>query len=148
MTSIVETMGFTLPGASSIPAMDANHVRMASECGSRIVEMGWEDLKPSRFFTAAALSNGVVAYMALGGSTNAAIHLIAMAGRAGLTLTLQEMDATAREIPVMANLFPSGDKLMEDFYFAGGMPALLQKLRSHLVLDAPDGNRPHPRGKH
>lgn len=136
MTSIVETMGFTLPGASSVPAMDANHARMASECGSRIVEMVWEDLKPSRFFTAASLANGVVAYMALGGSTNAAIHLIAIAGRAGLSLTLDQMDVTAREVPVLANLFPSGDRLMEDFYFAGGMSALLQKLRSHLELDA------------
>ena len=136
MTSIAEAMGFTLPGASSIPAMDANHVRMASGSGGRIVEMVWEDLKPSRFFTKDSLANGVAAYMALGGSTNAAIHLIAIAGRAGLNLTLDEMDAAARQIPVIANLFPSGDKLMEDFFYAGGMPALLQEIRSHLKLDA------------
>ena len=136
MTSIAEAMGFTLPGASSIPAMDANHVRMVSESGARIVDMVWEDLKPSRFFTHDSLINGVIAYMALGGSTNAAIHLIAIAGRAGLNLTLDEMDAAARQIAVIANLFPSGDKLMEDFFYAGGMPALLQEIRSHLKLDA------------
>jgi len=136
MTSIVEAMGFTLSGASSIPAMDANHVRMVSGSGARIVEMVWEDLKPSRFFTKDSLVNGIAAYMALGGSTNAAIHLIAIAGRAGLTLTLDEMDEAARQIPVIANLFPSGDKLMEDFFYAGGMPALLQEIRSHLKLDA------------
>ena len=136
MTSIVEAMGFMLPGAASIPAMDSNHVRMASGSGERIVEMVWEDLKPSRFFTRDSLVNGIAAYMALGGSTNAAIHLIAIAGRAGLTLTLDEMGAAARRIPVIANLFPSGDKLMEDFFYAGGMPALLQEIRSHLKLDA------------
>ncbi len=136
MTSIVEAMGLTLPGASSIPAMDANHVRMASSCGARIVDMVWEDLKPSVFLTKNSFTNGVAAYMALGGSTNAAIHLIAMAGRAGLALALDEMDAMARRIPVIANLFPSGDKLMEDFFFAGGMPALLQEINAHLHLDA------------
>jgi dihydroxy-acid dehydratase len=136
MTSIVEAMGFTLPGASSIPAMDANHVRMASASGARIVAMVWEDLKPSRFFSEDSLVNGIAAYMALGGSTNAAIHLIAIAGRAGIGLTLDEMDAAARRIPVIANLFPSGDKLMEDFFYAGGMPALLQEIRAHLKLDA------------
>jgi dihydroxy-acid dehydratase len=136
MTSIAEAMGFTLPGATSIPAMDANHVRMASACGARIVDMVWEDLKPSRFLTNDSVINGVAAYMALGGSTNAAIHLIAMAGRAGLTLTLDEMDQAARCIPVIANLFPSGNKLMEDFFYAGGMPALLNEIRPHLKLGA------------
>jgi dihydroxy-acid dehydratase len=136
MTAIADAMGFTLPGASSIPAMDANHSRMASACGARIVEMVWEDLKPSAFFNRDALANGVAAYMALGGSTNAAIHLIAIAGRAGLTLTLEEMDAAARRIPVLANLFPSGDKLMEDFFFAGGLTALLGEIKPHLALHA------------
>jgi dihydroxy-acid dehydratase len=136
MTSIAEAMGFTLPGASSIPAMDANHPRMAHACGTRAVAMVWEDLKPSRFFTADSVANGVAAYMALGGSTNAAIHLVAMAGRAGITLTLAEMDAAARRIPVLANLFPSGDKLMEDFYYAGGLPALLAGVREHLKTGA------------
>ena len=136
MTSIAEAMGFTLPGASSIPAMDANHVRMASGSGARIVEMVWEDLKPSQFFSHDSLVNGVATYMALGGSTNAAIHLIALAGRGGLALSLNDMDMAARQIPVIANLFPSGDKLMEDFFFAGGVPALLSEIRPHLRLDA------------
>jgi len=136
MTAIAEAMGFSLPGASSIPAMDANHVRMASACGARIVDMVWEDLKPSRFFTRESLVNGIATYMALGGSTNAAIHLIAMAGRGGLTLALDEMDAAARTIPVIANLFPAGDKLMEDFFFAGGLPALLAEIKPHLALNA------------
>jgi dihydroxy-acid dehydratase len=136
MTAIVEAMGFTLPGASSIPAMDANHVRMASSCGARVVDMVWADLKPSQFFNRDSLTNGIAAYMALGGSTNAAIHLIAIAGRAGLALSLNEMDAAARKIPVLANLFPSGDKLMEDFFFAGGLPAMLLEIKPHLSLSA------------
>lgn len=136
MTSIVEAMGLTLPGATAIPAMDANHTRMASQCGARMVEMVWEDLTPKKILSDASIANGVAAYMALGGSTNAAIHLIAMAGRAGLTLTLDMMDAAAKKIPVIANLFPSGNKLMEDFFYAGGMPALLNELKSHLRLNA------------
>ena len=136
MTAITEAMGFTLPGASSIPAMDSNHPRMASSCGARIVDMVWEDLKPTRILTQDAVHNGIVAYMALGGSTNAAVHLIAMAGRAGIALSIDDMEAVAREVPVLTNLFPSGDKLMEDFFFSGGMPALLQELRKFLKLDA------------
>ena len=136
MTSIAEAMGFTLPGASSIPAMDANHVRMASACGARAVQMVWEDLKPSSFFNVDALANGVAAYMALGGSTNAAIHLLAIAGRAGLPLSLAKMDQVARRIPVIANLYPAGVYLMEDFYYAGGMPALLKEISAHLKLNA------------
>jgi dihydroxy-acid dehydratase len=136
MTAIAEAMGFTLPGASSIPAMDANHPRMASSCGARIVDMVWEDLKPTRILTQDAVHNGIVAYMALGGSTNAAVHLIAMAGRAGIALTIDDMEAVAREVPVLTNLFPSGDKLMEDFFFSGGMPALLQEVQAFLKLDA------------
>jgi dihydroxyacid dehydratase/phosphogluconate dehydratase len=135
MTSIVEAMGLSFPGASSIPAMDAGHSRMSWACGQRAVEMVWEDLRPSHIVTKAALMNGVAAYMALGGSTNAAVHLVAMAGRAGLSLTLDELDAVARRVPVIANLFPSGDRLMEDFYYAGGVPALLNKIRDELDLD-------------
>lgn len=136
MTAIAEAMGFTLAGASSIPAMDANHPRMASSCGARIVDMVWENLKPTRILTQEAVHNGIVAYMALGGSTNAAVHLIAMAGRAGIALTIDDMEAVARYVPVLTNLFPSGDKLMEDFFFSGGMPALLQEVRQFLKLDA------------
>ena len=136
MTAIAEALGMTLPGASSIPAADSGHVRMASACGERIVAMVAEDLKPSKILTSAAFNNATVAYMALGGSTNAAIHLIAMAGRAGVKLTLDDLAAVAARIPVCANLFPAGENLMEDFFFAGGLPALLAKLSKHLALDA------------
>ncbi|QFT84830.1 L-arabonate dehydratase [Halomonas sp. THAF12] len=135
MTSIVDAMGLTLPGASSIPAADSGHTRMASECGSRIVEMIWQDLKPSTFLTRESFLNGARCYMAMGGSTNAAVHLIALARRANVELSLDDLDAVARQIPVLANIFPSGEYLMEDFYYAGGLPALLQRLGSHLSLD-------------
>jgi dihydroxy-acid dehydratase len=135
MTSIVDAMGLMLTGASSIPAADSAHVRMASECGSRIVAMVNEDLRLSTLLSPAAFRNGAVAYMALGGSTNAAIHLIAMAGRAGVALGLTDLGEIARATPVCANLFPSGDHLMEDFYFAGGLPALLAKLAARLDLN-------------
>jgi dihydroxy-acid dehydratase len=136
MTAMAEAMGFTLAGATSIPAMDANHVRMSSACGRRIVDMVWEDLTPSTFFTRASVDNALATYMALGGSTNAAIHTIAMAGRAGIDVSLDDMDSMAGMIPVLANLFPSGDKLMEDFFYAGGLPALLNEIRGYLKLDA------------
>jgi dihydroxy-acid dehydratase len=132
MTAIVEALGLTLPGASSIPAMDSAHVRMATDCGQRIVGMVWEDLKPSRLLTRGSFDNAMAVQMALGGSTNAAVHIIAMAGRAGIRLTLDDLDAMARRVPVLANLFPSGDCLMEDFYYAGGLPALMQVIRSVL----------------
>jgi len=132
MTSIVDAMGLTLPGASSIPAVDSGHPRMASACGERLVAMILEDLKPSRLVDARSFRNGLVAYMALGGSTNAAVHLIAMARRLGVPLSLDDMAEMAGKVPVLANLFPSGQYLMEDFYFAGGLPALLKKLQAHL----------------
>jgi dihydroxy-acid dehydratase len=136
MTGVAEALGFTLPGASSIPAMDSAHPRMAAACGGRIVDMVWEDLRPSRIVSPGSLRNAVVTYLALGGSTNAPIHLIALAGRAGLRLTLDEIDALARAVPVLVNLFPSGDRLMEDFYYAGGLPALLRELAPHLCAEA------------
>jgi dihydroxy-acid dehydratase len=136
MTSITEAMGLTLPGASSIPAADSGHRRMASACGERLVAMILEDLKPSRLIDRRSIHNGLVAYMALGGSTNAAVHLIAMARRAGVTLDLAAMDAMAGRVPVCANLFPSGQYLMEDFYFAGGLPALLKKCAGFLEPEA------------
>ena len=135
MTSIVDAMGLTLTGASSIPAADSGHVRMASACGARIVEMVAEDLRISKIVTADAFRNGIVTYMALGGSTNAAVHLIAMAGRAGVPLTLETLGELGRKIPVCANLFPVGNNLMEDFFFAGGLRALLAKLAPHLALE-------------
>lgn len=136
MTAIAEAMGFSLPGASSIPAMDAAHSRMAWACGQRAVDMVWEDMRPSQWLTQDSLHNAIVAYMALGGSTNAAVHLPALAGRAGLKLSLSDLDRIARQVPVLANLFPSGQHLMEDFHYAGGLPALLCKLRPQLKLDA------------
>ena len=136
MTSIAEALGLTLPGASSIPAMDSAHARMATDCGERIVGMIWEDLRPSRLLGAASFRNATAVQMALGGSTNAAVHIIAMARRAAVPLTLDDLDAVGREVPVLANLFPSGDRLMEDFYYAGGLPALMHQIRPHLALDA------------
>ncbi len=136
MTSIAEVLGFCLPGATSIPADDAAHPRMAADCGERIVGMVWEDLKPSRIMTAAAVGNAAATYMALGGSTNCAVHLVAMARRAGIALTLDDLDARARDIRVLVNLMPSGDYLMEDFYYAGGLRALLSRIEQHLDLSA------------
>ncbi|MCL6263550.1 L-arabinonate dehydratase [Craterilacuibacter sp. RT1T] len=135
MTSIADAIGFMLPGASSIPAADSRHPQMASACGTRIVEMVWEDLKPSKWLTREHFLNGVAVYMALGGSTNAAIHLIAMARRAGVALTLDDMAEMATKVPVLANLFPSGDKLMEDFFFAGGLLAQMKKIEQFLHTD-------------
>jgi dihydroxy-acid dehydratase len=136
MTSIVEALGLTLPGASSIPAMDSAHTRMATDCGQTIVEMIWQDLKPSDILTSASFQNAVAVQMALGGSTNAAVHIIAMARRAGVKLTLDDLDICARRIPVIANLFPSGDRLMEDFYYAGGLIALMHVIKAELSCDA------------
>ena len=132
MTAIVEALGLTLPGASSIPAMDSAHTRMATDCGERIVGMVWEDLKPSRLLTRESFFNAIAVQMALGGSTNAAVHIIAMARRSGVNLSINDLDAVARKVPVLANLFPSGDRLMEDFYYAGGLPALMQTIRAEL----------------
>jgi dihydroxy-acid dehydratase len=135
MTSIVEALGLALPGSTSIPAMDAGHTRMATTCGERIVQMVWDDLTPRQILTRGAFMNAVAVQMALGGSTNAAVHIIAMARRAGVDLTLDHLDAIGREVPVLANLFPSGDRLMEDFHYAGGLPALMSRITQHLFLD-------------
>lgn len=135
MTAIAETLGMSLPGASSIPAADANHIRMASESGRRIVDMVWEDLTPARIQTRAAYLNAIVVAMAMGCSTNAIIHVIAMARRAGHDIGLDDFDAASRHVPVIANIRPSGDKyLMEDFYYAGGLPALMSRIRDKLDL--------------
>jgi len=135
MTSVAEVLGFSLPGASAIPAVDANHAKMADRSGRRIVEMVWEDLKPRDILREASFANAIVTILALGGSTNAVIHLIALAARAGITLTLDHFDELSRKTPVLANLRPSGKYLMEDFYYAGGLRALLKSLASHLSLD-------------
>jgi dihydroxy-acid dehydratase len=136
MTGAAEAMGFSLPGASSIPAPDANHPRMCADSGRRIVEMVWEDLKPSDIMSPQAVDNAIRCHLAMGGSTNAMIHIVAMARRAGIPLTLQRFDELARRIPVLANVRPSGAFLMEDFYYAGGIRALLMQLRDELDLDS------------
>jgi dihydroxy-acid dehydratase len=137
MTAIAEAIGMALPGASSIPAADSNHVRMSSECGRRIVEMVWEDLTPGRIQTREAFLNGISVAMAMGCSTNAIIHLIAQARRAGQEIGLADFEAASRKVPVIANVRPSGDRyLMEDFFYAGGLPGLMTRIRDHLHLDA------------
>ncbi len=136
MTSVAEVLGFTLPGAASIPAADSNHSRMASNSGRRIVDMVWEDFKPSDFLTPQSFDNAIIGTQALSGSTNALIHLIAMAGRAGVKLKLDRFDELARNTPVLANIRPAGAKyLMEDFYYAGGLRALLAQISGLLNLD-------------
>jgi dihydroxy-acid dehydratase len=135
MLSVAETLGLTLPGASSIPATHSSHSRMAEASGRRIVEVVFEDLKPSDILTPHAFDNAITADMAIGGSTNAIIHFIAMAARAGIKLPLDRFDEISQRTPVIANLRPSGEFLMEDFYEAGGLPALLNRLGNRLNLD-------------
>ncbi|AZW31714.1 L-arabinonate dehydratase [Bordetella bronchiseptica] len=128
MTAAVEALGLCLSGYSSIPAPDSRHAQMASLTGKRIVEMVWEDLKPADILTAASFDNAVRTVLALSGSTNAVVHLIALARRAGFGLDLERFDHLARSTPVLANLRPAGQYLMEDFYYAGGLRALLAQL--------------------
>jgi dihydroxy-acid dehydratase len=137
MMSLAEALGWTLPGAASIPAPDSNHSKMATLTGKRIVGMVWEDLKPRDFLTAKSFDNAIVTLMAMGGSTNAIVHLVAMAGRAGVKLALERYNEISAKTPVLANVRPSGAKyLMEDFYYAGGLRALLAELKDLLHLDA------------
>ena len=135
MTAVAETLGMTLPGASSIPAVDANHPRMATSCGRRIVELVWEDIKPCDILNIQSIENAITADMAIGGSTNAIIHLVAIAGRAGIRLELNKFDDISQRTPMIADLRPSGRFLMEDFYYAGGLRALLNRIRDLLHLD-------------
>jgi dihydroxy-acid dehydratase len=135
MTSVAEALGFSLPGASSIPAVDANHPKMANLAGRRIVEMVWEDLRPRDLLTPASFKNAIATLLALSGSTNAVIHIIALAGRAGIKITLDDFEDVSKTIPVLANLRPSGTYLMEDFFYAGGLSAFLKALSPHLDLN-------------
>jgi dihydroxy-acid dehydratase len=137
MMAIVEALGLTLPGASSIPAPDANHERMCAASGRRIVDMVWEDLTPRKILSPAAFDNAVRVHMALGGSTNAIIHLIAMARRAGVALDMARFDEISRQVPVIANITPSGKYLMEDFFYAGGLRALMAAMGGLLDLSCP-----------
>jgi dihydroxy-acid dehydratase len=134
MMAIAEALGLSLPGASSIPAADAAHPRMCAAAGRRIVEMVWEDLTPQRVLTPAAFDNAIRVHMAMGGSTNAIIHVVAMARRAGLNLDMKRFDELSREVPVLANVRPSGEFLMEDFFYAGGLRSLMAELRDKLDL--------------
>jgi dihydroxy-acid dehydratase len=137
MTAITEALGLSLPGASSIPAPDAGHMRMAADCGRRAVEMVWEDLTPDQIVTEASVRNAAIVAMATGCSTNAVVHLIAMARRAGINLTLDDLDALGRTTPLIANIRPLGQEyLMEDFFYAGGLRALMAQLAEKLDLSA------------
>jgi dihydroxy-acid dehydratase len=136
MMAIAESIGMTFPGASSIPAADSGHIRMSADCGRRIVEMVWEDLTPARIQTRQAFENAITVAMAMGCSTNAVIHVIAMARRAGSDIGLEDFERASREVPVIANIRPNGDTyLMEDFYYAGGLPGLMSRIRDRLHLD-------------
>ena len=135
MTALADVLGLCLPGASSIPAADSSHVRMCSAVGRRIVDMVWEDLTPAHIMTAAAFQNAIRIAMAMGCSTNAVVHILAMGRRAGHAVSLEDFDAASRSIPVIANIRPSGDRyLMEDFYYAGGLLGLMSRLKPHLDL--------------
>src|SRR6187401_3122111 len=135
MMAIVEAMGLALPGASSIPAPDSNHPRMATQSGRRIVEMVWEGLTTEKVLDQAAFENAIKVHMAMGGSTNAIIHVVAMAKRAGVQISLADFDRISRTVPVIANVRPSGAFLMEDFFYAGGLRALMSELRELLDLN-------------
>jgi dihydroxy-acid dehydratase len=136
MTSAVEALGLALPGSASIPAPDSNHAKMATAAGKRIVDLVWEDATPKKLLAQSSFDNAVTCVLACGGSTNSIIHLIAMARRAGIALDIDRFDAISRKVPVIANLRPSGKYLMEDFYYAGGLRALLASIRDLLDLNA------------
>src|SRR5258707_2752531 len=140
MAAVTEAVAFSLRGASSIPGADSSHARMATASGRRIVDMVWQDLTPRDILTETAFDNAITTLMAIGGSTNGIIHLVAMAGRAGIKLPLERFDAISRKTPLLANVRPSGQYLMEDFFYAGALPALLRQLGSLLDLGAMTAN--------
>jgi dihydroxy-acid dehydratase len=136
MASVTEALGLSLPGSAAMPAADSGQARLAAASGRRIVDMVWEDLRPSRVLTADAFRNGATVALAIGGSTNAVIHLIAMAGRAGVAFGLDDFDGLSRSTPVLANIRPVGEFLMEDFFYAGGLGALMNQIPELLDLGA------------
>ncbi len=140
MTAMAEVMGFTVPGASSVPAMDANHQRLAAEAGRLAVNNAWEGPKPKKLATRQSFENAIAVDMAIGGSTNAIVHLLAMAGRAGVNLSLNDFDEISRKTPLITDLRPAGRFLMEDFYFAGGLTAVLKTMQPILHMDHPTVN--------
>jgi dihydroxy-acid dehydratase len=136
MACMVEALGLTLPGAAAIPAVDSRKKVMAQLSGRRIVDMVKEDLKLSKILTREAFENAIVVNAAVGGSTNFIIHLLAIAGRIGVELNLEDFDTLGSKIPLLVNLKPSGKYLMEDFYYAGGLPVVLNQLKAYLHHDA------------
>jgi dihydroxy-acid dehydratase len=140
MTAVAEVLGMTLPGAQSIPAADSAHPRMCTEAGELAVQLVWQDLAPSQIVSLASFRNAMRCVLALGGSTNACVHLPAMAGRLGIDLPLQLWESLNQTIPLLANLMPAGAHLMEDFYRAGGLQALLAQISDQLELETPTVN--------
>ncbi|NII75672.1 dihydroxy-acid dehydratase [Dyella sp. SG562] len=140
MASMVEALGLSLPENAAIPAVDSRRYRLAHLSGRRIVEMVHEDLRMSKILTRTAFENAIRANAAIGGSTNAVIHLLALAGRLGVELSLDDWDRLGSHLPCLVNLKPSGEYLMEDFYYAGGLPAVLREIAPHLDLSAPTAN--------
>jgi dihydroxy-acid dehydratase len=136
MTSLAEALGLALPGTANIPAVDSRRMAAAERAGRRIVELVAEDLKPSQILTKAAFENAIATLMALGGSTNAVIHLLAIAGRVGVDLTLDDFDRISRTTPFLVNVKPSGEFLMEDLFEAGGVPAVMKEILPLLHKDA------------
>jgi L-arabonate dehydrase len=136
MTSIAEALGMTLTGCANIPAVDSRRLAMAELSGRRIVDLVREDVLPSRIMTRQALENAITVEMAIGGSTNAVVHLIAIAGRLGIPLDLNDFDRISRRTPWIANVKPSGEFLMEDFFYAGGLPAVMKEILPLLHRDA------------
>jgi L-arabonate dehydrase len=140
MASMVEALGLSLPGNAAIPAVDSRRYRLAQLSGRRIVEMVREDLLLSKILTREAFENAIRTNAAIGGSTNSVVHLLAIAGRLGVKLELEDWDRLASQLPCLVNLQPSGQYLMEDFYYAGGLPAVLREIRQVLNVDAITAN--------
>jgi L-arabonate dehydrase len=136
MACMAEALGLTLPGAAAIPAVDSRKKLLAQLSGRRIVEMVKEDLKLSKILTRKAFENSIVVNAAVGGSTNFILHLLAIAGRIGVELKLEDFDTIGSNIPLLVNLKPSGQYLMEDFFYAGGLPVVIRELKKHLHTDA------------
>ena len=140
MASVAEALGMTLPGCAAIPAPDSRRLTLAEYSGQRIVDMVWEDLKPSDIMTREAIENAITVNMAIGGSTNAVVHLLAIAGRLGLELNLDEFDRISRRTPCIVNVKPSGEYLMEDMFEAGGVPVVMNEILPLLHGDAITAN--------
>jgi dihydroxy-acid dehydratase len=140
MAAIGEAIGMTLPGGAAIPAVDSRRLALSEASGRRIVEMVAEDLRPSRILTREAFENAVAVDMAIGGSTNAVVHLLALAGRVGIPLTVEDFDRISRRVPWVANVKPSGEYLMEDFFAAGGVPVVMKEIAGQLHLGALTAN--------